>query len=249
MRQPLSVFLAFWLAVLPGLATPQYIMAPGSGGLGAHGAGGSAPTFVQGVGDFTGGGTLAITVTAGNHLVVWTVANDTTTTHTCSNNGTANTYVPDATQSGAAATNIVGRIMHVKTLAASATITITCTGTTPLVAAVEYSGGTGDLDTTASGTNPSTVAVNGSGAVTPAAFTPTTAATILVNGYSTLAGGTITLSQVDGSYTTRASCLTGASCFVGGIGTRVVASAASYTDGWTNNDGNSGKIGVNAAYK
>lgn len=210
---------------------------------------GASPTFVQGVGNFTGGGTLSITVTAGNHLVVWTVANDRTTGHTCSNNGTANTYVTDSANIlGAASNAIIGNLAHVKTLAASATITITCTGTTPFVTAEEYSGGTGDLDTTSAGTSPSSSNSTTSPS-TPSAFTPTTAATILVNGFGSISGGTITLTQVDGSYTTRASCLTGASCFVGAIGSRVVGSAASYSDGWTWSGTDQGQIAVNAAYK
>lgn len=218
-------------------------------------SGGSPPTFVNSGADFTGGGALntgSWHPLAGNHLVVWSIADDRVTTHTCSDNATggSNTYVADGSILLPTGTT-VGRIFHVKTISNSgaSSLTITCTGTTPAVMAVEYSGGTGDLDTTSAGTNPSSTSTDSSGSPqTPTAFTPTTAATILVDGYGSSTGSTITLSQVDGSFTTRQSCLTGATCFVGAIGTRVVASSASYSDGWTTS-GASGQLAILAAYK
>jgi hypothetical protein len=233
------------IPVLAALILAQYVPThafPASGG-----GGGGSPTFVSAGSDFTGGGSLAISVTAGNRLVVWTVANDRTTGHTCSGGG--NTYVIDgANVLGTGSTAIVGNLMHVATVASTATITISCTGTTPLVAAIQYSGGTGALDTASSGTNPSS-ATGSSSPLTPAAFTPTTAATILVDGYGDLGGGTVTLAQVDTNYTTQGSCLTGATCFIGAIGTRVVSSSASYSDGYSFTGSGSGSISINAAYK
>lgn len=210
----------------------------------------SSPTYVNSASDFSGDGNVSLAVTAGNHLVVVTGANDTTTTHTCSNDGTANTYAYDGAQAGAGSAAIVMRFAHVKTLAATATIAITCLGATPWVYAVQYSGGTGDLDTTSAGTNPSFAAsASATSPLTPAAFTPTTAATILVDAYTGLTGGSAVLNQVDTNFTTRGTpCLDGSSCFVGSGGTRVVASSASYSDGWSGTLSNDQIAGV-AAYK
>lgn len=215
-------------------------------GRAATGGGGSSPAYVSACTSFTGSGSVNCSVTAGNHLIVYTLANDRTTGHSCSDG--SNTYVHDLTDSlGLTGDALIQNLFHVKTLASTTTITVSCTGTTPIVAAIQYSGGTGDLDAAASGTNPSANAGN-SIPVTVTALTPTTAATILVDFYGDLSGGTITLSQTDTNFTTRGSCLTGASCFVGATGTRVVASAASYSDGFTPS-GTSGWTAVLAAYK
>lgn len=213
--------------------------------------GGGAPTYVNSGSNWTGGNAMTLSVTTGNHLVVWTIANDRTTGHTCSDNaaGGTNTYVPDVVDVTPATTNVIGNLFHVHSLKSTATITITCTGTGYAVAAVQYSGGTGDLDTTTAGTNPSTCVQIASSPCTPAAFTATTAATIHVDTLGCPTGVTATVSQVDSNFTTRQSCLTGASCFVGLIGTREVASSSSLSNGINNDRFGNGQVVVHAAYK
>lgn len=240
------ILLYIWWSML--MSPFQTVRIPGPGGIGS-GGGGSPPTYVNGGGDFTGGGSLTTgwSPSNGNTLVVWSYANDSTTTHTCSDGeGTGNTYIPDGVITNG--TSIVGRIFHAKNISGSGAYTITCTGTTPVVTAIEYSGGSGDLDTTSSGSNPSST-TGSCGTCTPSAFTPTTAATILVDGFGSPTGATVTLVQVDTNYTIRASALDGTSQFVGAIGTRVVSSSASYSDGWTMAPVFGAEIAINAAYK
>lgn len=228
------------------LALAQGGMGPGPGVKTYSGAGG--PAFVNGGGDYSGGGSLTTgwSPTNGNTLIVWTVANDTTTTHTCSDGeGTGNTYTPD----GAIASGldpIVGRIFHASNISGSGTYTITCTGTTPFVAVIEISGNR-SLATTSVGTNPSLLTGN-STVLTPSAFTPTAASTIQIDGYGSIAGGTLTISQVDSSFTTNSSCNTGASCFIGLMGYRAVSVSASYSNGINTTDTGHGVV-VHAAYQ
>jgi hypothetical protein len=213
--------------------------------------GNNPPTYVSAGGDNNAGsGTLTISVTAGNHLVVWTYANDRTTNHTCSNNGTANTYVDDGyVLATGAGINLVGHLFHIKSLAATASITITCTGTTPVVTAIQYSGGTGDLDSVSAGANPSFLSpADNATTVTPSALTPSIAAILLINGYASLSGVSVTMTQIDSNFTTRASSTNGATYFVGAIGSRVVTASASYSDGWTIVNPND-QVAVLAAYK
>lgn len=229
-------------------------MFPGPG-MPAEAAGPSAPTYVNSAGDWSGDGTVDISVTSGNKLVVWTIANDGTTTHTCTDNasGGSNTYVPDGAI--ASGTVVVGRMFHVASLKSTATITITCNGTTPAVSAVQYSGGTGALDTASAGGTGGNAIIykNDTNVVSvcaPGSFTPTTAATIMVDGFGSPTGSTLTgFTQTDGSYTTQTSCLNGSSCFVGAAGTRVVSSSASYSDGVSWTTAVSDVVCIHAAYK
>ena len=220
------------------------------GGIPVGGAPPSGPAYVNSGGDWSGGGsyTTGWSPTNGNTLIVWTIANDTTTTHTCSDGeGTGNAYTPDGVVTNGS--NVVGRLFHAANVSGTGAYTITCTGTTPAVAVIEISGNR-SLDTTSAGTNPSTCADSGTANSTcyPSAFTPSTAATILINGVGSPSAPAVTLTQHDSSYTTASSCQDGGSCFIGAIGYRAVSSAASYSDGWDfsvilNN------VGINAAYK
>lgn len=246
------VLLAPFVAVMMWLGQVGEVMFPHSVPVAAAPSG---PAYVNSAGDWSGDGTVDIATTTGNRLVVWTIANDGTTTHTCTDNaaGGTNTYVPDGAV--ASGTSVVGRMFHVASLKSTATITITCNGTTPAVGAVQYSGGTGALDTaSAGGTGGNAiigVALNDAAATcSPGSFTPTTAATIMVDAFGSATGANVTaFVQTDSSYTTRSSCTNGGSCFVGEIGSRVVTSSASYADGlsWTGSVGD--RVCMHAAYK
>lgn len=214
----------------------------------------SGPTFVNGGGDYSGGGAYTTTwsPTNGNTLIVWTLANDRTQTHTCSDGeGTGNTYTPDDPAGGAilagGAISLVGRLFHAANVSGSGAYTITCTGATPAVAVIEISGNR-SLDTVSAGANPSASASLSSPS-TPTAFTPTTAATALIDGFGSVTGTTITLGQVGAGYTTNSSCQDGSSCFGGAMGYRIVSSSASYSDGWTWTGTDQGQVAINAAYK
>lgn len=214
--------------------------------------GGGGPTVVNSGGDYTGGGayTTGWSPTNGNTLIVWSVAADATLTHTCSDGeGTGNTYTADGA-SVPSGGSVVGRLFHASNVSGSGTYVITCTGTSPLVAVIEISGNR-TLDTASSGSNPSFAGINGGQtSCAPAAFTPTTAATALIDGLGSTTGVTITgLTQTDASYTTRSSALNGTTSFVGAQGSRIVAASASYSDGWSWTTSMTDTVCVNAAYK
>lgn len=210
----------------------------------------SGPTFVNGGADFTGGGTYTTswTPTNGNTLIVWTVAADTTTTHTCSDGeGTGNTYTADGAFTPGA--DLAGRIFHASNISGTGAYTITCNGATPLVSVIEISGNR-SLAPPSVGNNPSMNGNTSAGNITGLSVTPTTAATILIDGFASTTGSNLTSAvQVDSGFTTVTTCLTGTTCFVGGIGYRVVSSSGTYTDGWTITGSDPGWVGVLAAYQ
>jgi hypothetical protein len=219
---------------------------PFPGGHTAHGGGGSNPAFVSACSDYSGSGSVSCSITSGNHLVIWTMAADTTTGHACTVTG--NTLVHDLTDASNVTIGAIANLWHVATISSTATVTIACAGSTPAIMAIQYSGGTGALDTASSGTNPSTANSSFATPVQPAAFTPSNANDILVDFYNDVTGSTETISQIDTNFTTENSCTTGASCFVGASGMRVVSATASYQGGFTVS-GTAGWITVTAAYK
>lgn len=208
----------------------------------------SAPSiaYVNSNGSF-GTGSVTLSVTAGNHLVYWTYANDTTTGHTCSDGG-VNTYVPDIADVVSGPN--IGGMGHVHILASTTTLTISCTGTSAIVTVLQYSGGTGDLDTPATGSNPSSVSSTGASPYNPPAFTTTASNTILVDGYGDSDGVVVVIAQSDGLFTTDQSDNNGVADFIGAIGHRVVTSTGSYQGGYTITGGVSAAVVViTGAYK
>jgi hypothetical protein len=208
--------------------------------------GGSNPAFVSACSDYTGAGSVSCSITASNHLVIWTMAADTTTGHACTVTG--NTLVHDLTDASNVTIGAIANLWHVSSIASTATVTIACAGTTPAIMAIQYSGGTGALDTASSGTNPSTANSSFALPVEPAAFTPSTANDILVDFYNDVTGSTETILQLDTNFTTENSCTTGATCFVGAAGMQVVSATASYQGGF-DVSGTAGWITATAAYK
>lgn len=208
------------------------------------GGSGSTPAYVSSGGDFSGSGSVTTTsVTAGNHLVIWTVAADTTTGHTCT--ATGNTIVNDVPNISTSGRSIIGNMMHIKSIASTGFLTVTCSGSTPLVAWLQYSGGIGDFDAASSLVDCAACA----SPFTPPALTTMSAADILVDGYANLDSAKGTITEADSAYTLDSSAVDGSSSFVGAIGHRIVGSAGSYSDGWTLTTYTADSAAVNSAYK
>ena len=231
------------------MAGAQGFPSPGPGTFAYGGGGGGAPSLVNSGCQFTGATayTTSWSPVNGNTLIVWAVANSTTALTASDGEGTGNTYTVDGDITGSGFTER-GRLFRAANISGSGAYTITiASGTTPLICVLEITGNR-TLDTVSVGTNPTTAQGGSAGNMAPGSFTTTTANAILIDGFGSLTSNTATLSQTDGSFTTAASCLTGASCYVGAVGTRVVSATASYSDGWTATL-NSDWVAVLAAYK
>lgn len=220
-------------------------------------ASGSSPAVVDFASNFTGTGTLTYptSLTIGNSLIIFTAANDTTTTHTCSDskgNSFPTSAGADLTIVGAGGAAITGKLYHIPITVGGTGDVITCAGTTPTYAVWQLSGCAANpcvLSATSAGTNASSATSTSAANMSPAAFTPSTAAVVLLDGFASATGNTITATQTDTNYSVDStSCLTGATCFVAGMGHRTVTVSASYSDGWTATN-NTDWVAFNAAYK
>lgn len=259
MRKHLSVILAVALFCLPGRAAQGMGGKPGGmggkpGGIGGGTtAAGATPSVVDTGADFSGSGTMTYphTLVVNNTLVIWTYANDTTLTHTCSDSK-GNTYTPETggaiADAGGGA--IAGRLFHALIATGGTGVVITCTGTTPAVTGWQLTGCAANpcvLDTTSAGTNPSMSGVDAT-PITPAAFTPAHAAVVHIDGYADASGGVITLTQVNGSFSIDQSALNGGTSFIGGMGHFTASSSSSIADGW-NSSTAADHVAGHAAYR
>lgn len=217
------------------------------------GAAANNPSYVNSTTCSTGAAacTTGFSPANGDVLLVWAANDSATTALTCSDGeGTGNTYTRDSDTSQS--TTIRGSWFHTGTISGSGTYTVTCTGTGAnfFIGIIACNGCTGALASVSAGANPSTASANSGTTIAPASMTTSNANVILVDGFTDLGGGNITITQTDASFTTRGSCGTGGSCFLGAIGTRVVSSTAAYSDGFTLTVGSlSGAVGAHAAYK
>lgn len=230
----------------------------GAGGKAGFGGGatvGAAPAYVNSTICTTGAAacTTSFSPTNGNRLYVFAANDSQTSAVACSDGeGTGNTYTRDSDTLGNGGATIRGGWFHSSSLSGSGTYVITCTGTGVnfMIGVIEASGTTGTLASVSAGTNPSTANPNTGTTNSPASFTTTDANVILVDGLADTGGATIVITQTDTSFTTRGNCSTGASCFVGAIGTRIVSATGTYSDGWTLTTGVfAGSVGAHAAYK
>lgn len=225
----------------------------GKAGIGGGATVSSTPSFVNSTTCTTGAAacTTGFSPANGDVLLVWAANDSTTTALTCSDaEGTGNTYTRDSDVSQT--TLVRGSWFHTGAISGSGTYVITCTGTGAnfFIGIIACHGCVGALASVGSGTNPSTASAGSGTTLSPASFTTLDANVILVDGFADVTGGTDVITQTDASFTTRGSCASGASCFVGAIGTRVVSAAATYSDGWTLTTGTFvGAAGAHAAYK
>lgn len=231
------------------------------GGVTKAGAGGGGtPAFVNATSCTTGSAscTTGFSPTNGNRLYLWVVNDNVTTQIACSDGeGTGNTYTRDNTVDSNS--NLRGSWFHSSSITGSGTYTITCTGTGANFAihVIEVSGTTGTLASVSSGSNPSPAnsaggCTTGTSSVAPPSFTTTDANVILLDSFTDSGSQTFSsITQTDGSFTTRGTpCLNGLSCFIGAVGSRVVAATGTYSDGFTL-AGATGSdcVGAHVAYK
>lgn len=206
------------------------------------------PAFVAATSCTTGATTCTTGTnpTNGDSLITFVASNSTGATITVADGeGTGNTYTLDGSVQGG---SIQGKVYHAFAVTGSGAYTITVTGaTTPAIEIIEVSGITAK-ETLASGTNPSTTN-GGVSPATPASMTTNDANVILLDFYGDIGGGTTTIAQVDGTFTSRGTdCTNGGSCFIAAIGTKVVTSTGTFSDGWTISSPSS-NIAMLAAYK